>query len=96
LADIIDLVPADVQGALEGEVEATAGLEQGVSSHSKLLWSNAILTLTLFIQSGGLAAMGDKVEAFIIAEAVAPLTDAAMRATPPPLPPRPVRFGNPA
>ncbi|KAL0563405.1 hypothetical protein V5O48_018663 [Marasmius crinis-equi] len=63
LADIIDLVPSDVQGHLNSEVESAAGVAEG---------------------SGGLDVVADKYEAFIIAEAAAPLSNAAMRPTLPP------------
>ncbi|KAF8602804.1 hypothetical protein BDV93DRAFT_509069 [Ceratobasidium sp. AG-I] len=65
LADVIDIVPSDVQGSLEGHVETAAGVEQG---------------------SGGLADVADKYQAFVIAEAAAPLTNAAIHPTPPPRP----------
>ncbi|KAF8602803.1 hypothetical protein BDV93DRAFT_509068 [Ceratobasidium sp. AG-I] len=65
VADAIDLVPADIQGSIEGHVETAAGVEPG---------------------SGGLGDVGDKYEAFIIAEAASHVTNAAMRPT---LPPRP-------
>ncbi|KAG8706073.1 hypothetical protein FRC08_001286 [Ceratobasidium sp. 394] len=61
LADMIDIVPSDVQGAIEGPIESTTGQEQGTMS-----------------QEG----VGDKYQAFILAEAASPLANAAMRPTP--------------
>jgi len=63
LAEIIDIVPSDVQGSIEDHVETKAGVEPG---------------------SGGLDKVGNSYQAFMITEAAAPLTNAAMHPAPPP------------
>ncbi|KAL0572728.1 hypothetical protein V5O48_009228 [Marasmius crinis-equi] len=63
LADVVDLVPSDVQGHFNSEVESAAGVPQG---------------------SGGLNEVGDKYQAFAMAEAAAPLANQAMKPTLPP------------
>ncbi|KAG9076463.1 hypothetical protein FRC06_009494, partial [Ceratobasidium sp. 370] len=60
LADMIDIVPSDVQGAVEGHIESATGREQGTMNQESV---------------------GNKYEAFILAEAASPLTNAAIRPT---------------
>ncbi|KAG8737547.1 hypothetical protein FRC10_008060 [Ceratobasidium sp. 414] len=62
LADMIDIVPSNVQGAIEGQIESATGHEQGTTN-----------------QEG----VGNKYEAFILAEAASPLSNAAIHPTPP-------------
>ncbi|KAG8751927.1 hypothetical protein FRC12_012198 [Ceratobasidium sp. 428] len=63
LADMIDIVPSDVQSTFESQIDDVAHIDQG---------------------STGADSVGDKYQAFILAEAVSPLTNATMQPTPPP------------
>ncbi|CAE6377251.1 unnamed protein product [Rhizoctonia solani] len=60
LADMIDIVPLDVQGPFNSGVEAVAGVEQG---------------------TGGMDKVGDTYQAFVIAEAIVPLSNAVIKPT---------------